>query len=425
MANDQSPLRVCFVCKYAHPLFDATDHSPIGGAETHAFTLARTLTDRSGLQVSFLVEAPRLFRRKVVGGITVINSGDGFDRWRYAVSQQVEVMRRFPWLRINHWHWSLLWRLPILTALRVFRRRHIDPLTPSPFASRVNADVYCCFGVSAYTAGVIAAAVADSRRSVLFLMSNSELNPEYQPSSDYVTPHGERGDVCRYVLDHAELIVAQHEQQQRMLRETFGRESLILPNPIDLTEWDRLASRPSPTLSRLGLDRFVLWIGRADDFHKRPKLAFQLAQRLPDIDFLMLLNPWDIDLARELAESRPPNVTIVESIPFSEMPALFARSAAYCSTGSAEYEGAPNVFIQAAAARAPVISLDVSAPVIQDGGGGFVAHGNLDRLAVQVENCWNDPEAARRIGDAGRNYVEQHHTAPAIADQLLRRLMQP
>ena len=419
MHDHAAACRICFVCKHAHPLFDPSDPAPIGGAETHAYTLARALADRGDLQVSFLLEAPRRDRSWLAGGIRIVNSGDGFDRWRNSVAQCIEMSSAFPWLRVRQWQWPLLWQVPVLAARRPLRPRGLDPRTPSQTIADIAADAYCCFGVSAYSANAIATARADSRRSLLFLMSNDDLNPQFQPQADFVTPYGERGDVCRYVIDQADLIIAQHELQQRHLRERFDRDSTILPNPIDLEEWDRLAAASSPSLDRLAVDRFVLWIGRADRFHKRPQLALQLAEQLPDVRFLMLLNPRDRDVARQITGNHPPNVTIVESVPFTEMPSLFARAAAYVSTGSADYEGAPNVFIQSAASSVPIVSLEVSAPVILEGG-GFVADGDLHRLAQRLREYWTNQDTARAIGAQGRAFAEQHHISSAIAERLLQ-----
>ena len=54
-AAADKPLRVCLSSLYAYPLFDSRDTTPIGGAETHAWLLARGFTEYCRLQVDFVV----------------------------------------------------------------------------------------------------------------------------------------------------------------------------------------------------------------------------------------------------------------------------------------------------------------------------------------------------------------------------------
>jgi glycosyltransferase involved in cell wall biosynthesis len=315
-----------------------------------------------------------------------------------------------------------LWQLPLLAAVRPFR----DPPPPAtesdPFYSQIKPDVLCGIGVSAQSASVIMTARALSRPSVLFLASNADLDERYGPTSSYVSPYGERGDVCWSAIQNATVIVTQGEDQQQLLNSRFDREGQVLASPIDLSGWDTAAEQQSPLLDRLALSRFVLWVGRADRFHKRPELCLQLARAVEDIAFLMVLNPSDPDVERTIRETAPPNVTIVESVPYAEMPALMQRADVLVSTGSAEYEGAPNVFLQAAAARIPVASLEVSLPV--DSHSGFMADGDLDRLVNYLRECWDHPESAQQQGIDARQEVERLHDLPIVTRQLAELLDQ-
>ena len=223
-------------------------------------------------------------------------------------------------------------------------------------------------------------------------------------------------------IRNATLIVTQNVEQQALLRERFDREGRMLPSPIDLDAWDKGAAHPSPLLDRLGLSRFVLWVGRADRFHKRPDLCLQLARALSEVSFLMIMNPSDPEVERSIREAAPPNVSIVESVPFADMPAVLRQAELLVSTGAADYEGAPNVFLQAAASQTPVASLEVPLPVGSDA--GFFAERDFEHLVSAVRECWQHPERARQRGARARREVECLHDLPVVTRQFAELLEQ-
>jgi len=66
------------------------------------------------------------------------------------------------------------------------------------------------------------------------------------------------------------------------------------------------------------------------------------------------------------------------------------RFKSYVSTGSSVFEGFPNVFIQAAASSVPILSLEVDPGFVEATNCGYVAHGDLDRLAEVTMTLWHD-----------------------------------
>jgi glycosyltransferase involved in cell wall biosynthesis len=414
-------MRVRFTAWHAYPLFDARDPACVGGAETHAWLLANGLAARPEFHVEFVVRSLARFRVRQFGSVMVRNAGDRFDGLRADVSRSVTIGRDPFRIRVQRRDPRLLWQLPVLAAVRLFRGPPRAPETPAPVYAQTRADRECCFGVSAQSASVVAAAERAGVPSILFLESNSDLDVRFTPESTCVTVHGERGALCRRAIDGATRIVAQHAEQQRLLRERFGRDSVVWPNIIDLAEWDRRAKEPNILVDRLS-GGFALWVGRADDFHKRPQLCLELARRLPQVPFVMILNPGDNAIEQQIRGARPDNVTIIPQAPFHWMPALLSKAAVYVSTGSPEYEGSPNLFLQAAASRIPVASLDVSTPLIDRAGAGFCAGGSLDSLAAYVARMTADPAAAQTAGETGRRSVEREHAPAVVIDRLAELL---
>lgn len=417
-------MRVRFTAWHAYPLFDARDPACVGGAETHAWLLANALANDPRFDVHFVVRSLQPFHRRRFGNVTVWNAGSRLDGIRAHVADRLTISRNPLRIRLRRFSPHLLWQAPLLAAARVFRGAPPLPEVPSGVYVQVAANVECCFGVSAQSAAAIRAAEVGGRPSILFLESNSDLDEQYTLDSTYVTVHGEQAHICRRVLDNATRIIAQHPEQQRLLKERFGRDSVVWPNIVDLPAWDRAPAQASRMLEQTGLEQFVLWVGRADDFHKRPHLCLDLARRLPDVPFLMVLNPGDERIDREIRASAPPNVRIVASIPFIDMPVVLSEAALYVSTGSAAYEGSPNIFLQAAASRIPVASLEVETPLIAGTGAGLCAHGNLDRLVEYIAFMHRDPEAARAAGAAGRRIIEREHAPQVVIDRLAALLVE-
>ena len=412
-------MRVCFVSHHAFQLFEPRCSAPIGGAETHAFLLARGLADLERYEVSFVVQTPRLFRERKVGKIRLWNLGSVFDSIRHDVSQRVDVLDHSPWLRIREWHPSILWGIPILATLRCFRGRPLQSGQPHPLLHKLAPDVICCFGVSGHAATAIASAKEIGCRSILFLESNNDLDERFEKDSTYVTPYGERGDLCYRVLKYADTIVAQSSLQQTILLDRFGRDSVCMTNAVDLTWWDQMSKDECRTFHEYAVPSpYVLWIGRADQFHKRPALCLELARLCPSVSFAMILNPGDAAIEREVKTSAPANVTIIPRVPYHEMPAALHGAVAYVSTGSNEYEGSPNVFLQAAASQVPVLTLEVSSEQLQDAGGIVGAEGDLNALASSLRRVWSESQYRHQIGKRGRDYVEQNCQASHVAGEL-------
>jgi len=252
------------------------------------------------------------------------------------------------------------------------------------------------------------------------------------------------------------VIVCQTQEQRRALKQHFGRDGIVVENPIDVEEFDRAIRKgeapaephPAATLplrqtshkdrliavgspdattspapgSPQQASRPVLWIGRAEAIHKRPMQAVEIARRVPELRFLLVMNPRDPAEEARAREAAPPNVSIVAHVPPPEMPALMARSAALLNTSS--LEGFPNTFLQAAAARIPVVSLSVGDAFLEQSGAGVYCHDDLDRAASELRRLVAEPSMATEMGNRGRAWVETHHAAAARAAELRNVLVE-
>jgi glycosyltransferase involved in cell wall biosynthesis len=254
---------------------------------------------------------------------------------------------------------------------------------------------------------------------VLVLGSDGDLDERYTRDSQFISPYGDPGHVCWRILQDVDAIVAQTTAQRDMLRQRFGRSATVIANPVDVAEWDARRQPPAGLEETAGLDRYVLWVGRAESVHKRPQVCLEVARRCPEISFLMVMNPRDPHVEATVRRDAPPNVRILSAVPFARMSAVFARAAAFISTSS--LEGFPNVFLQAALSRVPIASLEVGEAFLQHIGSGHFAHGDLDDLCRAIRGFWNtSPDDS--VLDTARATVTREHGLAETSAALLHVL---
>ena len=414
----------CLTAFNAYPVIDPAAGGAIGGVETRAWMFARALARVPETRVSFVVRHSRQPAAMTVDGVELVPVVDPLFRMREAVSTMVSRSSRFPWIRLRGFSPSLLWQLPIVGADFIRRRLtqgRIDYRKPMEPIVSVDADAFLTFGVVNMTsAAVIASAHARGRPAVLFLGSDSDLDERFRPDSDYISPYGDPAPLCAWIIGQADMILAQTPSQQAALKERFGRESIVIANPIDHEEWDRLAADPLPDAETGGLSRYVLWIGRAEGVHKRPQLMVELARRCPEVDFLMVLNPREPVLEARVRGEAPANLRILSQVPFPRMPALFRKAAALVSTSA--LEGFPNVFLQAALSRVPIASLVVAPGFLEESGAGRAFNEDREGLAAFVRKLWTKPETAEER-DRARRFVIERNGADAQVGRLRAALV--
>lgn len=134
----------------------------------------------------------------------------------------------------------------------------------------------------------------------------------------------------------------------------------------------------------------------------------------------MLLNPRDPAVEAEVRRTAPTNVRIVTQVPFPLMPAVFRKALAFINTSS--LEGFPNAFLQAAASRVPIVSLNVGRAFLESSQAGSFIGENTAAAAMELRQLANSPSQRARMGAAGRSYVEQHHTIEAVTARFAEAL---
>lgn len=414
-ASTPSPLRIAIVVPTAYPAIHPQAEGGIGGQETRAWLYARGLGRDPRFDVHFFVRHRQAPLSQQRDGVTVRNLGDFRDWVVDAVWSSLIFVRQWPWLMIRRWRWSLLWQAPVWCVLRaVYGPLTESMLNPPRGWPEESFDVVVMFGVSRLSAQVLRATTNTRTPSLLMLVSMTDVSAAASTDDQFVSTYGEPAAAYRIVYELAERIVAQTAEQEAVVNATWRRSVHRLPNPIDLDDWDRrLATLPVPPQLQ-SMPRFVLWIGRADRIVKRPQLALEAARRTPDLAWVLVMNHDDDAFEREILASLPPNVRVVERVPPEEMPAWFRQSCAYVSTGRADHEGFPNVFLQAAASGKPIVSLEVAPEWIERSGAGVCLHGDVDAIPEAVQRA----ATTAHDGSTARAVLRDRHSVGACVSQL-------
>ena len=395
-------MRLAIVAFNAYPAIVPSAGTAIGGLETFAWTLARSLARQPDLSVQFLVRHSRQPERQTVEGVELFCQVDPLLDIRRAVRQDLKVTGRFPWVQVNRWRPAVLGEVARLawsklTQPRPNLDRQLDRLLNS-----AQPDVVLVLGVSDASAAAVRAAQSLGLPAWIWWRSNADLDERFLSDDQFVDPYGVTAPDARSTY-RADGLICQTEWQRDRAEQLLHRESLVIPNPIDGERFrvgDSLpASRPE-----------VLWIGRYDRHHKRPLLAVEVARLCPDVRFRFVINRGDPAVEVEFRQNCPPNVRIADYIPNDAMPEAQRGARLFLSTGSRAFEGFPNVLLEAAACGTPIVSLEDFDGFLKKSNAGYSSGEDIARLAAKIRELWEMPAAWQAYSQVGAEYVRQHHS---------------
>lgn len=418
------PLKICLIARNAYPVVVPTASGVFGGMETGAWEFARSLARLSDTSVSLVIEHRDAPPRSQFAGVTVASGTSWVDIYRedwVNFRQDIHEGKRLPFSQ----YLQRGFQAAALAITRPLRVRHDrEWRTPWPVLVQLDADVYAPTGVNVTTARVVQTAKSLRRPVALLLMSDTDLNPEFLNNPDYRDQNGVTSEIARSILTEVDVILAQTERQRMLLRQIWNRDSHLVTNALDIPCWDAAARNPLPATLSLPPSPFALWIGRADRFHKRPLEMLAAVRVLPQISFLMILNPRDADVQQEIQNANLPNLTVIERVPFESMAALMSRSHLLVSTGNPEFEGLPNVLLQAAALKLPIVSLEAGAEWLRDSGAGYCANGDRTAFIATIERGMSPTDVTefQRYGEAGRHYVKREHDEAVVSRRFVESL---
>lgn len=418
-------LNLCIVSLYGYGLFNQSVRYRFGGAEVRGSLFGKALALMPGFQVSFVVFDHGQDEVEEYGNIEVHrhslyrNRGSFYERLNDDLTGYIKKRDRLPYIELQEFKPSLIVKLPVFGS--VYLARELSRRLRSigrPRAStngksdvsaekvrvyrEVDADIYCVFGVTNVAGEVASFCKETGKKFVLFIASDSNLDDVYAEDEHSHNVYGDDKRLCEYAIRGADLVFVQTEKQGRLLLDRYGKRGTIVGNPIDLKHG---IARDVDLKAR----RYALWVGRSDPFYKRPMMLIELARRTPEIEFVMVMNPHNSLVEREVRRSKPPNVTIIKHVPYDQSDELFARSFALVNTSV--MEGFPNTFLQAGKYSVPILSLQVDPDgFIERHECGIVCKGNFDELVKGLRLLRDDLDNSQRFSENIRRYVEMNHS---------------
>jgi glycosyltransferase involved in cell wall biosynthesis len=222
--------------------------------------------------------------------------------------------------------------------------------------------------------------------------------------------------VLEYGVRHADVVVVQSQEQERLLRHYYKRSDSLLIRNFDVA--------PAEPLDKFGPKR-VLWIANFKRW-KRPELFISLAQKLAHLDgarFVMIGAPsgerqWQSSLERQIASCV--NLDYLGELPQAQVNVQL--SSAHLFVNTSESEGFPNTFIQAWYRQVPVLSLDVDPDGILEREQVGVRCATHEALVSAVEALLLDNARREEIGLRAARYAAENHSVANI-ERLTRLIL--
>ena len=355
--SKDNPIRVCFISPKSYPLFDGFVESVFGGAEVDLYLLGTELAKDERFEVSFIVADYGQGESTAIEGVRVIRSLD-FNK------------------------------NAVLGAMRIWRAMRL-----------ADADVYM---LKTASPGVPLAAAFCRLHHKAFVYRTAH---QYECDGTYLKEHFFLGRAFAASLRRAAAIFAQNCEHQKMLHETIGVDSVVIPNGHRL-----------PAVGHLEREG-ILWVGRSADF-KQPDKFIDLAGKFPAEKFIMVCSQAAGDKNYDRLCRHVENISNIEfhqRVRFDEIDGFFQRARVLVNTSDAE--GFANTFIQACKCATAILSLNVNPDGFLDKYScGICCDGNTERLAESLRFMLEKNRYVE-LGGNGRKYAEEHHDITKIVEQ--------
>jgi glycosyltransferase involved in cell wall biosynthesis len=221
------------------------------------------------------------------------------------------------------------------------------------------------------------------------------------------------------------LVSSSHHARNILVSQRFdARKIEVVPNLLDLRDFDARSVLPFP--AALPPDRVIVAaVGSLQPCKRFDRFLEALAlARRSEPGLTGVIAGADLGERRALEERAralrlaPPDLFFLGECHC--VPALLARAAMLVL--SSEYEGLPNVVLEAMAARLPVITTRVgdAGVVAQHGDTGYVVEpDDIQSMAAYMVRLAQSPSTRTALGEAGRKRVEQEYNYESLSSRLM------
>jgi len=263
---------------------------------------------------------------------------------------------------------------------------------------RADADIYYQ-NCGEYTTGQVALWCRRHNRRFVYSVASD-------PDCDARLPEMHRVHeraLYRYGLRHADQVIVQTHQQQKMLYAGFRRDSVMIPMPCPGPSQEEYSRHDQ---ERNGSQR-VLWIGRIC-LVKRPDRLLDLAETCPDVRFDFVGPADGTEYSRGICERAKAleNVTVHGPAAREYVSHFYRQAAIVCCTS--DFEGFPNTFLEAWSWGVPIVSTFDPDGLIAEKGLGRVGR-DVAELAAGIRTLLDEPNQWRAASRPARLYYAENH----------------
>lgn len=411
-------MRISIVALNALPAIEPSAGRGIGGLETFAWRLARGMARTKSNSVQFVVRATSPRPSCVVEQVQIDSFSEPLRQLRQSVSRALEFKDGARLPRLKKWNASLVWQIPTLALNKLLRPQFSEQKAMQDAIVSFRPDLILTLGVNRTSAQLGEIAAALNIPIVVWLQSNADLDERFFSDDSFVDRYGVHSIDARNCWCRCKNVICQTQTQQERLhrlQEDAGGtlrslQSTVIVNPID-------SIGTLDVLPKFRDRRGVLWIGRADQFHKRPRFALEIAAMCPDVPFTMIVNPGDEVIHAEIRTRAGANVALFDYLPPEQVRMQLSQAKLFLSTGSATYEGFPNVLLEACASGTPIITLEDFDGFLQRSNAGFCSLGDVRLAAEAVLRLSGDANLWDRHSMSGFEYVQSNHHIDHVVEQ--------
>jgi glycosyltransferase involved in cell wall biosynthesis len=276
---------------------------------------------------------------------------------------------------------------------------------------RADADVYVTQGAGMWAGIVRALARARGRRFLYVVAHDHDVMRALPDLHGWRDRHWYRDGLLG-----ADQVVAQTEKQRALLREAFGRDSVVIMNPVEIPQPSALAD---PARSRR-----VVWVATYKPA-KRPEWFTRFAERHPQVECVMAgvipvppLTDADHRAACEVA-ARCPNLKVLGTIPHERIGEFLREAALFTHTSPAE--GFPNAFLEAWSHGLPTVTcFDPDGIIARERLGECLE--TFEAWEAAVVRWLADPAARAAAGARARAYASGRHGSGEVHDRFAAEL---
>ena len=254
---------------------------------------------------------------------------------------------------------------------------------------------------------------------VWHLASDMDVTPRKNQSPTNNPLHRVERMMREYGLMRATHIVAQTNQQVRLLEENYGRQADLMIRNFHPCPQETEKKRTQIT---------VLWIANLKPL-KHPELFLKVAKMcadMPSLSFEMIGRDWASDQQHQSfveEVEQIPNLRYLGSLTNDQVNKELAQ--AHILVNTSDVEGFPNTFVQAWMRQVPVISLSINPDgLLDDERLGHCAEGSFNGLVEFLRNLVSDPGKRERMGRFASSFAVREfsmHNARRLADYVLQK----